>query len=176
MLQHVSRFTVFRDRLLAIRISIGDKFAQIFASFSRRQQSSSFFFFFFNSVEVTLNGLCPIFHRTVFLSCENLPMFVRYSQKQFAKLCWPVTLAGLQNLITCAGHTTRLRQSCVYTLITNSAHPSQREFYTGHCINKYRRWYGYRQHRRASERLPIRGTKFLIGVTVKICVWVWDTA
>ena len=30
------------------------------------QQSSSFF----NLVEVTVIGLCPIFHRTVFLSCE----------------------------------------------------------------------------------------------------------
>ena len=49
------------------------------------QHSSSFF----NLVEVTLNGLCPIFHWTVFLSCENFPvfqLFVRYSQKQFAKL------------------------------------------------------------------------------------------
>ena len=34
----------------------------------------------FNLVEVTLNGLCPIFHRTVFLSCENLPVLVRYSR------------------------------------------------------------------------------------------------
>ena len=58
-------------------------------------------------VEVTLNGFYPIFERTVFLSCENLPVFVRYSQKQFAKLCLPVILAGLWTLITNAGHTTR---------------------------------------------------------------------
>ena len=31
---------------------------------------------FFALVEVTGNGLCPIFHRTVLRSCENLPMFV----------------------------------------------------------------------------------------------------
>ena len=37
----------------------------------------------------SINGLYPIFHQTVFLSRENLPVFVRsavrYSQKQFAK-------------------------------------------------------------------------------------------
>ena len=38
---------------------------------------------FFNLVEVSCN-CCPLFHRTIF--CENLPMFVRYSPKQFANL------------------------------------------------------------------------------------------
>ena len=31
--------------------------------------------------------LTTIFYWAVFLSCENLPVFVRYTQKQFAKLC-----------------------------------------------------------------------------------------
>ena len=44
------------------------------------------------------------------------------------KLCWPATLPGLWTLITCAGHT---------TLITNSAAPIKREFYTVHCIIMY---------------------------------------
>ena len=34
------------------------------------QQNSSIF----NLVEVTCKGLCSIFHRTVLLSCENLPL------------------------------------------------------------------------------------------------------
>ena len=44
---------------------------QIWANISfllMAQQSSSFF----KLVEVSLNGLCSIFHRTAFVSCENV--------------------------------------------------------------------------------------------------------
>ena len=102
-LQHVSRFTD-----CDLWSPLLDFYRRIWTNTSfldTSQQSSSFF----NLVTVTLNGICKIFHRKGFLSCENLPLqvFVRYSQKQFAKLCWPVTLAGLWTPITCAGHTTR---------------------------------------------------------------------
>ena len=46
--------------------------ASIFFIFTSQQSSSSF-----NLVEVTLNGLCPIFHWTVFLSCEILDFYQR---------------------------------------------------------------------------------------------------
>ena len=49
---------------------MGDIFRQIFASFSRHNKVLAFFIL----VEVTLNGLCLIFYRVVFLSCENLPV------------------------------------------------------------------------------------------------------
>ena len=81
ILQHVSRFTDC-DRLLAVTGFLSAYFGQLFPSLTCHNKISSFF----NLVEVILNGLCLIFHRTVFLSGENLPVFVRYSKKQFAKL------------------------------------------------------------------------------------------
>ena len=53
-----------------------------------------------------IRGLCPIFHRAVLLCCENVPLFVRYSPKQVAKLCSPVALDF--RLITRAGAVTPL--------------------------------------------------------------------
>ena len=90
-------------------------FGQIFLFLLRHNKVTAFL--------TWLRSFCPIFHQTVSLSCENLPVFVRYTWKQFAKLCWPVTLDGLWTLLTCAGHTTSWRKSCVYTLITHSSRP-----------------------------------------------------
>ena len=41
---------------------------------------------FVDVVGVTCNGLCLIFHWTVLRSCENFPVVVGYSPKQFPKL------------------------------------------------------------------------------------------
>ena len=72
------------------------------------KQSSSFF----DLVEVTLNGLCPIFHRTVFLSFKNLPWVCRSAirMNSFSNF----VDQSFWTLITCAGHTTRWHQSSVY--------------------------------------------------------------
>ena len=111
----VASLTVIFDR--HYRISIGIFWLKI-SFLETSQQSSSFL----NLVEVTLNGLCPIFHRTDFLSSENLAVFVSYSKKQFF-FFFDQSLYLESGLITCAGHTTRRRQSCVSTLITHSSRP-----------------------------------------------------
>ena len=49
-------------------------------SFVFTSQQSLFFFLLLNLVEVTLNG-----HRTVFLSCENLPIFPYVCKKKVCK-------------------------------------------------------------------------------------------
>ena len=65
------------------------------------QQSPSFFIL----VEVTLNGLCLIFYRAVFLSCENLPVHGLL----LAKTVWKTLLTSLS----------------VWTLDSNHVRPSR---------------------------------------------------
>ena len=92
-------------------------FGQLFPSLIHHNKVPAFF----NLVEVTLNGLCPIFHRTVFLSSENLPVFVCNSQKQSLYLD--------SGLIMWADHVRWSHHSLTsivrlqYTLITHSSRP-----------------------------------------------------
>ena len=87
------------------------------------QQSSSFPIL----VEVTLNGLCSIFYWAVSFPakiCLCLSATRKNSLQNFVdQSLWLDSRLWSRAAITCAGHTTRWRQSCVYTLITHSSRP-----------------------------------------------------
>ena len=67
---------------------------------------------------------------------RNLPVFVCYSKKQFAKLCWPVTLPGLWTDHVRRSHHLMLSIVRLYSNHT-PLDQSKCEFYTVHCINSY---------------------------------------
>ena len=103
------------------------------------QQSPSFFIL----VEVTVNGLCLIFYRAVFLSCENLPVHGPLLAKTVCK-----TLMTSHSVWTLDSDHLRPSRALVTPLddvnrasILKSHTPldqSKRAFYTVHCVKSNR--------------------------------------
>ena len=96
-------FAVICDRLLAINGFLSAYFGQLFPSLTSHNKVRAFF----NLVEVTLNGLCPIFFIAQFSIPAKICLFLSANRKNSLQNFVDQSLYLDSVLITCADHVRR---------------------------------------------------------------------